>query len=109
MDVKDKVSSETLKYAVVVTGKPVIGRLGGHMSKDGDQFIVIESEWGDTSQRYRLGDPIPLKVKTFESQGAANEFGLGWLGHPWWVDPLDFHVIRIKPVYKTTPDGWIEV
>jgi len=110
MSNSEKVSSETLKYAVVVTGKPVMGRLGGYMSHKGDKFIICNGEWGVTSSRYpALLSEVPDDVKTFESEASATEYGLRWKGHPWWVDPLEFEVIEIKPAYKNKHCGWRKV
>jgi len=100
---------ETIEYAVIVTGKPVRSSIGSMMSNKGDEFIVTESEWGETSQRHRDDGSIPARVRTFDSEGSANEFALGWNGHPWWVDPEHFRVIRVVRAYKVVRDGWNQV
>ena len=86
-------------------GKPI-------MTNKGDKFwpTVDLDGWVEASSSRCIDENVvPRNTLTFLTKEKAEEFGKRWRGHPWWVVPIGYKVIEVKPTFKQVKDGYVRV
>lgn len=75
-----------MKYAVRVTGDK------------GTKYWVCEND------SWPSGSEMLAGVKVWETRDEAEKFAKSWKGHPWWVVPVSFEIVPMKP--HMIQSGW---
>ena len=83
-------------------GNPIITHKGEKYWPTVDTDGWIEA----SSVRCLDENQIPTGVLTFLTKEKAEAFGKRWKGHPWWVVPIGYEVVKLTPKFKQVSDGF---
>ncbi len=91
-------------YAIKIICKEIMND-GRVYTEEGEIYYVISTLRG---YLVTAGKKLCVDSCVFETKEKAIDFTKDWVCHPWYVEPLRYEYVKVKPTYKQVVTGYME-